>query len=186
MGTGLPGTATSAAYVDLLNRTQPDGPYWPTADSLLTDMHEALSVELARLHNRTNDMLEESDPRTTDELLSEWETVLGLDPIGTTAERRAAAAAALIATGGNSAAYFEQLADRMGMPTLVILDQVSAPWTLWTAASPPCAPLRSAYDGFLFESHGPVGATAAQRAAWIALVDRIKPLHTHVHYYWDV
>jgi len=187
MGTPLPGTATAGAYVDLLNRTQPDGPYWPTADSLLTDIHEALAPELVRFHGRVIDYLEEANPGTADQMLEGWEEVLGLTPATTATddERRAACATAYIATGGNSAAYFEQLAASMGLAGTFVLDQTAGSW-MWGPHSPPCMPLYSAYHAFVWEVHSLVAATAAQRTTLETLFERIKPAHTQVEFFYDV
>lgn len=79
----------------------------------------ALSVELQRLRTRVVILLDETDPRTTSELLSEWEEQFGLpDPCVTeelsTEQRRAALLAKMTALGGQSPQYFIDLAAKYG------------------------------------------------------------------------
>lgn len=89
------------------------------ADAVLTRLLSAVADGLARLHRRTLDVLEETDPRTTRALLSEWEAMAGLpDPCagaaGTLQERRAQLLAKLTARGGQSIAYLEGVAAAIG------------------------------------------------------------------------
>lgn len=80
----------------------------------------ALSEELVRVEQRGYDLVEESDPRTADELLEDWERMLGIpDEIvteiaATVAERRLAILVKLVGRGGQNAAFFEELAELAG------------------------------------------------------------------------
>lgn len=108
--------ATDDDYTQHLLALRPTGPAWPEQDQALS----GLAPELARVHNRALDLIEEGDPRTAREALARWEGVTGLpDPcsagIATTLqERRAAVVARLNATGGQSASYYESLATSLG------------------------------------------------------------------------
>lgn len=113
--------ATADQYLVHLQALLPAGPAWPREpEAVLTKMLLAQADGLARVHNRTADLIEEADPRTAYELLSDWERVAGLpDPcsagIATTLqERRAALVTRLTATGGQSVAYFTGLANTLG------------------------------------------------------------------------
>jgi len=89
----------------------------PTGDALSRDEGSGVSKlllsaaeELARLDGRAVDLFKELDPPTTDELLEDWERILGLpDPCilteQTIDERRGAIAAKLRSVGGQSKAY---------------------------------------------------------------------------------
>lgn len=107
--------ATQADYLRLLINLMPKGPAWSEADPLLDGEAE----ELARLHNRVMDLMEEYDPRTTVELFGEWETEYGLpDPCLTTAqtliERRAALVAKVFGIGGQSPSFYIAIAAALG------------------------------------------------------------------------
>lgn len=93
----------------------PYGPAWKQPDALI----QALADASSRTHNRATDLIDEADPRTTDELLADWERIAGLpDPCVTgeqsNAERYAALLAKITALGGQSRAYFIALAAALG------------------------------------------------------------------------
>lgn len=107
--------ATQQDYEGQLLALRPPGPAWPTEDDHLA----AAAEECARVHNRAAALVAEADPRTTTELLSDWERVAGLPdactgPLATLAERRAALVARLTSIGGQSRAYFIALAASLG------------------------------------------------------------------------
>lgn len=88
-----------------------------------TDVYKlltALAEELARVDGRGDDLLRESDPRTTLEMLTDWETQVGLpDPCldgveQTVQERRNAVVARLTGRGGQSRQFFIDLAASLG------------------------------------------------------------------------
>lgn len=112
---------TTAAYLAQLQALLPPGAAWSRApEATLTKLLAAIADSLARVDARAAALLDEIDPRTTRELLPDWERVTGLpDPcsagvVTTLQERRAAVVAKLTATGGASAAYFRGLAEAMG------------------------------------------------------------------------
>jgi uncharacterized protein YmfQ (DUF2313 family) len=116
-------------YREHLQALLPRGAAWPREPgTVLTQVLDGLAQELARVDLRVENLLDEINPRTTYELLSDWERVLGLPdpcvPAGqTTAERRSAVAAKIAATGGQSRAYFIALAAALGY-TITITEQV--------------------------------------------------------------
>lgn len=111
---------SAEAYQAQLAALLPQGRAWPReTGSTLMRLLLAKADELARVDGRAADLLEEVDPRTTLEMLDDWERVAGLpdncipapDSI---AERRAALLARLTGQGGQSRAYFVELAAAMG------------------------------------------------------------------------
>lgn len=93
-------------------------------DSTFANLVEALAAELARCDGRAGDLVEEADPRTTYELLADWERVCGLPGpcshlYATVQERREAVVLALTALGGASRAYFEEVAATIGVAATV-------------------------------------------------------------------
>lgn len=111
---------SAEAYQAQLAALLPRGRAWPReGGSTLMRLLHAEADELARIDGRAADLFEETDPRSTLELLTDWERVAGLpdncipapDSI---AERRAALLARLTGQGGQSRAYFIDLAASMG------------------------------------------------------------------------
>ena len=111
---------TSPAYLQLLQALLPQGIIWPRDPaSTLARLLQALAEDLARLDQRSDDLMDEADPRTCFELLPDWERVCGLPDVcselGENLERRRAAVTArLTAAAGQSPAYFIDLAQAHG------------------------------------------------------------------------
>lgn len=109
------------AYRRQLFALLPSGIAWPPPErsTRLGDLLEALGEELARVDGRLDDALTEADPRTTSELLGEWEQQLGLPAPAAELEttltgRRFAVVAKLTNRGGQSRAHFSDVAKALG------------------------------------------------------------------------
>lgn len=114
---------SAADYRQQLQAWLPEGPIWPRLGvTRLTALLDGMAQELARLHNRAMDLLDEVDPRTTYELLAAWERVFGLPDectvVGaeTVVERQLRLAQKKAALGGQDRAYYITLADKLGYP----------------------------------------------------------------------
>ena len=115
-------SATEDSYAQQLEALQPKGAIWPTEPtSLLHTFYAAIGAVLAAVHNRLLELIDEADPRTTVQLLAEWETALGLpdpctpaDATLTLQERRARVVQKLTLGGGQSPAFFIALAASIG------------------------------------------------------------------------
>lgn len=112
-----------ADYLIQLQALLPQGPAWPREPAaLLTRLLDAFAEEFARIDARADQLIDEADPRTTYELLADWERVTGLP--GTCAllagidftveQRRAALVTKLTERGGQSRAYFIAMAADLG------------------------------------------------------------------------
>jgi uncharacterized protein YmfQ (DUF2313 family) len=116
---------TAEQYRDQLMALAPSGMALPTdTDSVWALLLLALADELARMDGRCDDLLDEADPRTALELLSDWERVCGLpgdcsQDAETIQERRQACHLTIAAQGGQSVAYFTGLAETLGVPITV-------------------------------------------------------------------
>jgi uncharacterized protein YmfQ (DUF2313 family) len=112
--------STPAQYARQLKALLPRGIAWNLErDSYLSRVMLALAEELARVHTRTVDLVRELDPRTTLELLADWERMLGLPDVcapaeQTVQERRDAAVAKYTRLGGQSPQFFIDLAAAIG------------------------------------------------------------------------
>lgn len=108
------------AYLQQLQALLPRGLAWPRAASAyLTKLLSAFSEEFARFDQRVDDLINEADPRTTTELLPDWERVAGLPDACVTIEqtieqRRSALVTKLTLLGGQSRAYFIAMAAGLG------------------------------------------------------------------------
>lgn len=108
------------AYLQQLQALLPSGLAWPrAADAYLTKLLSAFSQEFARIDTRVDNLLNEADPRTTLEMLPDWERLAGLpDPCvssdQTVEQRQSALVTKLTIQGGQSRAYFIDMADALG------------------------------------------------------------------------
>lgn len=108
------------AYLTFLQSLLPPGQAW-TRDRVaaLTTLLDVFAGELARIDARTVDVLNESDPRTTLEMLTDWERVAGLPDLcaglaETLQERRQAVVHKITGLGGQSKAYYTSIAESLG------------------------------------------------------------------------
>ncbi len=185
---------TAADYLAQLQALLPQGPAWPRESSAnLTKLLRAMADEFVRIDGRASQLLEETDPRTTLELLADWERVAGLPDScvtasQTTAQRRAALHARLTTLGGQSAAYFIALAESLGY-TVTITE-----FHLHTVEDDVDYPLYAAPWQFAWQVNAPqdtigvfsVADTVDDPLAWWGneslecVIGRLKPAHTHV------
>lgn len=92
-------------YVTHVKKQFPRGAAWNfLAGTVYSQVANAIAIEFTRVDGRAVDLLAEMDPRTTTELIADWERVCGLpDPCAsapiTLADRRAAVTARLVARG---------------------------------------------------------------------------------------
>jgi uncharacterized protein YmfQ (DUF2313 family) len=108
------------AYARHLKQLLPPGVAWNLEpDSNLSKLLTGIADECARIDGRGAALIDETDPRTTFELLTDWERVLGLpNPCVTTeqtvAQRRAAVLAQVQSLGGATPAYSIVIAAALG------------------------------------------------------------------------
>ena len=119
-------STTIERYRDLLENLLPKGRLWrPREQPTFRALLEAVATEPCRVEDRINDLLFEADPRQTDELLEEWERLLGLpdecSPDGQTPdERRAQVVQKYTNVGGLSKEFYEFTAAQLGFPTVTV------------------------------------------------------------------
>lgn len=112
--------AVAADYLEQFKALLPPGLAWtqePDAD--LNNLLGGLAEEFARVDGRSGDLVEEADPRTTLELLADWERVAGLPDacigdLDTIQARRDSLTTKLTAIGGQSPQYYIDLAAVLG------------------------------------------------------------------------
>lgn len=125
-------------HAELLKRLLPPVAYDPNASLLSAEIvAEGNALDAAQVAAEL--ILTEADPRTTYQLLPDWERVLGLpDPcvgaLPTIEQRRSAVMAKVVMRGGQSRAFFISLAAKLGF---VISITEFTPWTVMSAVSAP-------------------------------------------------
>ncbi len=111
---------TQDQYAKALQQLLPPGAAW--SRQLSSDLYllcRALAKEFERISGREDDLVDEADPRKTDELVADWERALGLpDPCAAAptslADRRNAITARLTLPVEGTAAYYVALALQLG------------------------------------------------------------------------
>jgi len=118
---------TSEENLQQLLALLPKGPAWPReGDTILYAQLSNFADELARVNARVIDLVNEADPRTTYELLTDWERVAGLpDPCVdsdtlTIEQRQIALTTKITLRGDQSRRYFIEMAAGMGYPGATI------------------------------------------------------------------
>lgn len=188
---------TAAEYRLQLQALLPTGPAWRRdTEADITRTLDALAAELARIDARAEALMEEADPRTTSELLSDWERIAALPSSCVTVEqtieeRRAALVAKLTLLGGQSPDFFIDLAAGLGS---VITVKECRPFRAGKSrAGDPCY---STLARFLWHIHhpdviithfkagskagDPVDKITGPNGLWC--VGRFAPAHTTVYF----
>lgn len=111
---------TPVQYKHQLGRLLPKGKAWEIEpDGELDRLLDGFAVELSRIGIRAEDLLDELDPRTTYEMLEDWERLLDLPDDCTSEsasieERRQQIVAKLVMRGNQSIQFYKDLAAALG------------------------------------------------------------------------
>lgn len=117
--------AAADRHARAMRKLLPPGQVLPTeAGSTLMKLLQGLAGEYARLEQRGCDLIEEMDPRTTFELIDDWERVLGLPsdcgpPPTSLEDRRAAILARLINNNASTLETLRMIAAAWGAPATI-------------------------------------------------------------------
>ena len=190
------GAIDSDGFAHQLQALLPTGAAWPRQDgATLTAIIRAMADGLARCDFRARALLDEFDPRTASELLTDWETELGLpDSCAGQAEtikgRRDAIITKLTSIGDQSPVYFIKVAELLGYSIIIEEhDQfrfgrnrfgdrfVGGGWQhTWTVHAPSVTEVRFRFGvGRFGERLLNFGNKSLECA-----IHRYKPAHTHV------
>jgi uncharacterized protein YmfQ (DUF2313 family) len=120
-------TTTLEKVSQALKKLLPPGRLWRDVSEKNSDVFDAMAGEFTRVIDRGDSLLVEFDPLTSNELLTDWETLLGLpdecrglNPL--VSDRQIDARHKLSDQGGASADFFENLAAELGFPNTVVID----------------------------------------------------------------
>jgi len=117
---------TAEQYAGALRSLVPPGRIWPESlESNLELLLLGIAEEFVRLEERGHNLVDEADPRTTNEMLADWEAMVGLPDachgLGATLEkRRAELVARLTSQGSLSRAFYTHIAEMLGFTVLSI------------------------------------------------------------------
>jgi uncharacterized protein YmfQ (DUF2313 family) len=174
----------------------PKGKAWATElASKLSDFLLGLGDELARVDFRAVQLLDEMDPRTTEECLEDWERNFGLPdncgtPPDTVQARRNAILAKMNSTGGQTPQYFINRAAELGF-TITITEFrpfradaglangpcYSETWAYWWQVN---APLNTILEFKADESRAEERLRTWGNNSLECLINKYKPAHTGV------
>lgn len=169
-------------YTAQLIALQPPGKALPThLDSNWVQLLDALAQELSRVDGRLGDLTSEitvSD--AANEMLSDWETALGLpDPCAPPptdpAVRRARIRAKLSSVGGQSVAYFLNVLSQLGVMATI---QVLKPFLM--GISKMGDTLGGLEWANTWQVNVPGGVSANTQALLQCVIRQLKPAHTAV------
>jgi hypothetical protein len=161
---------TAAAFARVLKALLPPGKIWQL-DDVIENIFLANGDELARVDARAQDLIREADPRTADELLPDFERVLGLEGDGSLGTRRARVVSLLIRRQRFRPADFQQvLAPIFGIPPedVVVVERTHAQ----------AVALGDEREIFRFFIH-PATPGAYDLEAVQEMIDAMKPSHTN-------
>lgn len=182
------------AYRKLLQSLLPKGQFWNRREgSMLTNLLEGFAVELSRIGERIDELMEEKDTRYTSDLLEEYETEYGLpdecsDADASVTERRSVVRARALSRSGLNAQYYIDVVEAYGFDASITLypdDPILTDIFHWK--------LTITYTGtlaiiWLASGTGACGdyiSYIPTLAPIFCIIDRDKPAWTHLHYEID-
>lgn len=187
---------TTDDYLQQLQALLPQGPAWSReADAVLTKLLTAFAEEFAKIDARIDALVNEADPRTTNELLADWERVAGLPDLctgipPTIALRRELLVSKLTNLGGQSKAFFIALAAKLGYTITIdefkrfrVNSRVNevlndSDWAyVWRVNAAQDTVRKFTVAGRVNEPLASWGNTALE-----CVITRLKPAHTHVQF----
>lgn len=185
-------------YLDHLRALLPPGPAWYAENgSSLNNLLDSFAAEFARIDARIEVLLDEADPRSTTELLADWERLAVLPDVCVTIDqtieqRRLALVSKLTMIGGQSRQYFIDIAASMGYQNATIEEyntfncgESGCGDALWSEADRFVWQINLPSDGAItYFRTGESGAGEPLQAwgdeAIECRINRFKPAHTTV------
>jgi uncharacterized protein YmfQ (DUF2313 family) len=175
---------TATDYASQLQALLPPGAAWrmEPGDVRLAVL-EALAEEFARLDARADALPVEANPRTSTELLPEWEAFLGLPPTGTDAERRGAILGWLLAQFEQNAPFYIAQAAALGVPIPIT---ITKDWVAFRVGASGAGDLIGGQEWeFIWTVHAPLATSAELRARLEALFTKFKQAHSIVYFIYE-
>lgn len=183
-------------YLSQLQALLPEGAAWPREpEAVLTLTLAAIAEEFARVDGSAVSLLDEADPRTTLDLLPDWERAFGLpdecaEQIDTLAERRDALHEKVTRVGDQSRAYYIDIAARLGYVITItefrqhtVMSAVNDPiygieWIFYWQVNAP----EETIDAFTVGSNVNEPLADWGNEVLECAISRVKPAHTQVQF----
>lgn len=171
---------TAGQVLAQLKKLLPRGPLWNLPIGGVRErLLLAIADNLVATQSDEESILAEADPRTTAQLLPDWEATCGLPDGclpggGSTAQRRNAVVGRLNEVGGASKAYFIGLAAVYGY-TITIDEPALHTWRVHSSLS--AGLVWSTCNGTCDDQLQTYGSTQLE-----CLINRVKPAHTVVEF----
>ena len=178
-------TYTEQDYRPTLRGLLPKGRAWNfEIGSTFLKLLNSFSVEMARVSNRALELFENVDPKTTTELLTDWERIVGLPTkcVGQLADtddkRRLDVVSRLTAAGGSTDAYLKSIANAAGFNATVTSQKIALCGATF------CGDLMSSTDNWAYTivltldeqaQDNPIDTNRA-----LCLIAELKPAHIYV------
>lgn len=188
---------SAQSYLQQLQAILLRGKAWARdAGSVMTQFLTGVAQEFSRVDFRVDDVMNEADPRTCNELLTDWERVAGLpDPcgeeLGNTAEiRRQVLTYQLTNVGGQSKAFYIDMAARLGYAISIdefteydVMSDVGSPmfgiaWVFAWRVNAAQTTIRQFNTDSLVDE--PLASWGNQILE--CNINRLKPAHSHVQF----
>lgn len=176
---------TDVDWRGVLRQLLPRGPFWRRGDQdAWSNLLLGLAGELARVHNRLLDVLEEADPRAAADTLAAWEAAYGLPdetagPAATVEARRQVVHARVVAQGGQTPAYFVQVASALGLD-VTVEERPYEPFVAGSHAGELLYDWGWAYVWIVHVTNSPGPEPQLE-----ALFARLRPAHTVPHFSYE-
>ena len=168
-------------YLRLFQNLLPQGKAWNRdSDSVLTRLLQSLGLEFCRVEKRGKLFIDEVDPRTTTELLPDWERVMALPDECTEAdltleERRLQIVQKLTERGSQNLAFYRSIAEQFGFEVVV---HDFRPFRAGSSRAGDA--LTNEEWRFYFEVSGHGMSESHSVATFQCTIKKLKPAHTEV------
>ena len=146
----------AADYFNQFTALLPFGPAWNVEESSdITALIQGLVQEFSRVQLAADGLVTEADPRTTYQLLPDYQRIFGLSPSATITQSRNALVSQMTSQGGQTVAYLVRLAEAAGFPITI---SMFSPFTVKSTVN---SHLLGASWAYAFQVNAPYAAETA-------------------------
>ena len=192
-------------YIEMVWSLYPKGLAWNREKGILNKFNASIAAEIIKLEGRIKALLDEADPRTTTEMIFDWERTWGLpdecSPLASTLqERRIAVISKMIMAGGMPPVFYQNMIEEMGYDVDGLIEwkpfvigeclttgTMTDPdpltrfcwgWTVYGLAS-------NMFECGISECLDPLGDWS-DASELICRINKLKPAHTQVIFNFDL
>lgn len=112
---------TEDDFLHFLQALLPEGPAWTRSPKAnLTKILRAKAAMLLFTYERAQKIIQEANPRTTEEMLPDWEDICQLDGTGSTSERQSNLVSFLTEQNSQAINSYKKIAEQLGVEIEVL------------------------------------------------------------------